>query len=126
VASAAVECRCVVLTFHLTRSSSEAPKVRHGVRVERESRSGRRYVGIYRAADGKLKSAGTYDSHERAYEVAADQERHARGFLDETSPADEAKVTIGQFCEQRFLRFHAVSPSTRQKYGYVVKNHIVP
>jgi hypothetical protein len=34
--------------------------------IERESRSGTRYVGIYRAADGTYKSAGTYDSHERA------------------------------------------------------------
>ena len=46
--------------------------------IEREGRSGARYVGIYRAADGKYKSAGTYDSHERAYEVAEDEERHAR------------------------------------------------
>ena len=27
--------------------------------IERESRSGRRYVGIYQAADGKYKSAGS-------------------------------------------------------------------
>ena len=33
--------------------------------LERESRSGARYVGIYQAADGKYKSAGTYDSHKR-------------------------------------------------------------
>ena len=33
--------------------------------IERESRSGPRYVGIYRAADGKYKSAGTYDSQRR-------------------------------------------------------------
>src|ERR1700730_9713065 len=94
--------------------------------IERESRSGRRYVGIYRAADGKYKSAGTYDAHERAYEVAEDEERHARGFLDETSPADKAKMTIAEFCEQRFLRYHAITPSTRQEYGYTAKNHIVP
>ena len=36
--------------------------------IERASRSGTRYVGVYRAANGKYKSAGTYDSHERAYE----------------------------------------------------------
>ena len=94
--------------------------------IERESRTGRRYVGVYQAADGKYKSAGTYDSHERAYEIAAEEERHARGFLKETSPADKAKMTISEFCEQRFLRYHAVSASTRQEYGYVVKNHIVP
>src|SRR5215469_7623207 len=85
-----------------------------------------RYVGMYHAADGKYKSAGTYDSHERAAEVAEEEERHARGFLDETSPAGKAKMTIAEFCEQRFLRYHAVCPSTRQEYGYAVKNHIVP
>ena len=94
--------------------------------IERESRTGSRYVGIYRAADGTYKSAGTYDSHERAYEVAEEEERHARGFLDETSPADKATMRIGEFCEQRFLRYHAVSPGTRQNYGYLVRNHIVP
>ena len=35
-------------------------------------------------------------------------------------------MTISEFCEQRFLRYHAVSPSTRQEYGYVVKKHVVP
>ena len=94
--------------------------------IERDSRSGKRYVGIYRAADGKYKSAGTYDAHEWAYEVAEEEERHARGFLDGTSPAAKATMTISEFCEQRFLRYHAVSPSTRQEYGYVVKNHVVP
>jgi integrase len=94
--------------------------------IERGSRSGKRYVGIYRTADGKYKSAGTYDSHERAYDVAEEEEQHARGFLEETSPADKARMTIGEFCDQRFLRYHAVSPSTLQEYGYVVKNHVVP
>jgi integrase len=94
--------------------------------IERSGRSGARYVGIYRSAEGKYKSAGTYDSHERAYEVAEEEERHARGFLDETSPADKARITISEFCGQRFLRYHAVSPGTRQEYGYVAKNHIVP
>jgi hypothetical protein len=94
--------------------------------IERETRSGARYVGVYRAANGKYKSAGTYDSHERAYEVAKEEERHARGFLDETSPAGKATMTISEFCEQRFLRYHAVSPGTRQEYGYLAKNHIVP
>ncbi len=94
--------------------------------MERASRSGTRYVGIYRAASGTYKSAGTYDSHERAYEVADEEERHEPGFLDETSPAGKATMTISEFCEQRFLRYHAVSPGTRQEYGYLAKNHIVP
>jgi hypothetical protein len=83
--------------------------------IEPASRSGTRYVGIYRAANGKYKSAGTYTSHERAYEVAEEEERHARGFLEETSPAGKATMTIAEFCEQRFLRYHAVSPGTRRR-----------
>jgi hypothetical protein len=94
--------------------------------IERGGRAGTRYVGIYRTANGKYKSAGTYDSHERAYEVAEEEERHARGFLEETSPSGKATMTISEFCEQRFLRYHAVSPATRQGYGYVAKNHILP
>jgi integrase len=94
--------------------------------IERAGRAGTRYVGIYRTANGKYKSAGTYDSHERAYEVAEDEERHARGFLEETSPSGKATMTISEFCEQRFLRYHAVSSGTRQGYGYVAKNHILP
>ncbi len=94
--------------------------------IERAGRSGTRYVGIYRTANGKYKSAGTYESHERAYEIAEEEERHARGFLEETSPSGKATMTISEFCEQRFLRYHAVSPSTRQQYGYVAKNHILP
>ena len=58
--------------------------------------------------------------------MAEDEERHARGFLDETSPSDKAKMTISEFCEQRFLPYHAITPSTRQEYGYTAKNHIVP
>ncbi len=94
--------------------------------IERDSRSGKRYIGVYQAADGTRKSAGTYDSHERAYEIAMEEERHARGFLQETSPADKAKKTISDFCDQRFLRHHAMSHKHRQEYAYVVKNHMVP
>jgi hypothetical protein len=32
----------------------------------------------------------------------------------------------GEFCEQRFLPYHSITPSTRQEYGYTAKNHIVP
>jgi hypothetical protein len=39
-----------------------------------------------RAANGTYKSAGTYDSHERAYEIAAKEERHARCFLGGYEP----------------------------------------
>jgi integrase len=95
--------------------------------IERETRvGGARFVGMYKAADGKYKSAGTFDTHERAIAVAEDEERHARGFLNETSPAAKATMTIAEFCSTRFIPHHAVTPATRQNYGYIVKNHIVP
>jgi hypothetical protein len=36
-------------------------------------------------------------------------------FLEEVSPDGKAKMTISEFCEQCFLRHHAVSPGTRQE-----------
>lgn len=94
--------------------------------IERESLTGSRYVGMYKAVDGKYKSAGTFDSHERAFEVADQEERHARGLLQDTGPAEKATKTITEFCEERFLPCHTAAPNTRQQYDYTVRNHIVP
>jgi hypothetical protein len=33
--------------------------------IEREGRAGARFTGMYKAVDGKYKSAGTFESHER-------------------------------------------------------------
>jgi hypothetical protein len=43
----------------------------------RESSKGARYRGVYKAADGRYKSAGTYDTQERALEVAQEAEKYA-------------------------------------------------
>ena len=45
------------------------------------------------------KSAGTFDTEERALEVAQAAERHARLHLAETSPADRATVTLATYME---------------------------
>src|SRR6185437_15361772 len=126
VSSVAVQCRWVLLTFRLRVACLRAWRCGVAYVIERAGRGGARFVGMYRAADGKYKSAGTYDSHSRAYEVASDEEHHARGFLDEAGPADKARMTVAEFCSQRFLRYHPVSPGTRQGYCYLVRNHIVP
>ena len=47
---------------------------------------------MYTDADGSYKSAGTYDTPERAQEVAEQTERHLRLELAETSPADRAAL----------------------------------
>jgi hypothetical protein len=89
--------------------------------IERESNSGTRYTGMYKAVDGSYKSAGTFGSHERAFEVADAEERHAQALLDDTSPADKAKITIEEFFTKRFLPFHAAAPNRRQHYDYTGK-----
>jgi hypothetical protein len=37
----------------------------------------KRFTGLYKAVDGTYKSAGTFDTEERALEVAQAAERHA-------------------------------------------------
>jgi hypothetical protein len=43
----------------------------------RERKKGVRYRGIYKAADGRYRSAGTFTTEERALAVAFEAERHA-------------------------------------------------
>ena len=43
----------------------------------RERQKGVRYRGIYKASDGRYRSAGTFSTEERALEVAKEAERRA-------------------------------------------------
>ena len=43
----------------------------------RERKKGVRYRGLYKAADGRYRSAGTFSTEERALAVAEEAERHA-------------------------------------------------
>jgi hypothetical protein len=43
----------------------------------RERKKGVRYRGIYKAADGQYRSAGTFNTEERALEVAKEPELRA-------------------------------------------------
>ena len=63
----------------------------------REHKIGVRYRGIYKAADGSYRSAGTFDTEERALEVAEEAERHAEvsgGAAGSLDPATRATRTI--------------------------------
>ena len=60
----------------------------------RERKKGVRYRGLYKAADGHYRSAGTFSTAERALAVAEEAERHAEvtggaaGGLDPVIRAD--------------------------------------
>lgn len=95
--------------------------------IPRTTKGGKqRFVAMYRAANGKIKSAGTFDTTERAMEIAEKEETHARGLLSETSPAEKATMTIEEFVNQRFIPRHNISRKGIQTYGYHLKNHVIP
>jgi hypothetical protein len=93
--------------------------------IERARKHGIRYTAIYTDENGRYKSAGTYDTQERAQSVAEQHESHVRLRLAETSPADKATITVRDF-GVKFLREHAVEPNTKMTYAQLLNSHIYP
>lgn len=89
-----------------------------------KNRAGR-FTGVYKAADGSYKSAGTFDTEERALEVAEAAERHARLHLAETSPADKATVTLAVYMET-FLGSHDIEANSKETYARHLSLHVIP
>jgi hypothetical protein len=84
-----------------------------------------RFTGLYKAADGTYKSAGTFDTEERALEVAEAAERHAHLQLAETSPADKATVTLATYMEM-FLSAADIEPNSKGTYARHLTLHAIP
>jgi integrase len=84
-----------------------------------------RFTGLYKAADGTHKSAGTFDTEERALEVAEAAERHARLQLAETSPADKATVTLATYMEM-FLSAANIEANSKETYARHLTLHVIP
>ena len=82
----------------------------------RERKKGVRYRGIYKAADGRYRSAGTFSTEERALAVAEEAERHAAELVDGAAggldPATRATRTIAEYAPL-FLRHHQVEGNTK-------------
>ena len=93
--------------------------------IDRVRKSGIRYTAMYTDENGRYKSAGTYDTQERAQAVAEQHERHVRLRLAETSPADKATITVRDF-GVKFLREHAVEPNSKMTYAQLLSSHIYP
>lgn len=93
----------------------------------RKSKSkGIRYVGFYRGLDGKVVSAGTFETDEEALNVAAEQEKHLRAGKTGTTPAEKATMTVEEFAKTRFLPRHDITPKAKQTYKSHLKNHVYP
>ena len=94
----------------------------------RERNKGVRYRGMYKAADGRYRSAGTFSTEERALEVASEAERHAliagpaAGGLD---PAIRATRTIKEYAPL-FLRHRRVEGTPRRGTAETLRLHVIP
>jgi integrase len=95
----------------------------------RESAKGPRYRGFYKGTDGRYKSAGTYDTEERALEIARAAEKRAAelvggpaGGLD---PVLRATRTIEEYAPV-FLRHHRVEGNTKDTYDDTLRLHVIP
>ena len=95
----------------------------------RERIKGVRYRGIYKAADGSYRSAGTFGTEERALEVALEAERHATevagGAAGGLDPVTRATRTIKEYAPL-FLRHHQVEGNTKDTYSDTLRLHVIP
>ena len=85
----------------------------------RERQKGVPYRGIYKAADGSYRSAGTFSTEERALEVAREAERHALvvgGAAGGLDPGIRATRTIKEYAPL-FLRHRRVEGNTKERYA---------
>jgi hypothetical protein len=93
---------------------------------KRSGKSGtERFTGLFKAADGTYKSAGTFDTEEGALEVAQAAEQHARLQLAETSPADRATVTLATYMEM-FLSTADIEANSKETYARHLTPHVIP
>jgi hypothetical protein len=95
----------------------------------RERKKGVRYRGMYKAADGRYRSAGTFSTEERALAVALEAERHAAelvgGAAAGLDPITRATRTIAEYAPL-FLRHHQVEGNTKDTYADTLRLHVIP
>lgn len=86
---------------------------------------GDRHTGLFTDVDGVERSAGTYDSYDRALEVAKGREEWQRAGTQRVDPVVAATITVRQF-EGTFLRFAEIAPVTKRQYRSVLRMHVYP
>ena len=95
----------------------------------RERKKGVRYRGIYKAADGRYRSVGTFSTEKRALEVAEEAERYAAdvaaGAAGGLDPGIRATRTIKEYVPL-FLRHHQVEGNTKDTYADTLRLHVIP
>lgn len=94
-----------------------------------EGKRGTRHRGFYQDADGRYRSAGTYDTAERALEVPEAAEKHAAKLISDATgdldPVTRATRTIVEYAPV-FMRHHRVEGNTKDTYAGTLRSHVVP
>jgi integrase len=95
----------------------------------RERGKGTRYRGIYKGADGRYRTAGTFDTAEHALKVAEAAEKHAAALIPGATagldPVTRATRTIKEYAPI-FLRHHQVEGNTKDTYADTLRLHVIP
>jgi hypothetical protein len=93
----------------------------HGLCGTPGAEEGVRYRGIYKAADGRYRSAGTFSSEERALAVALEAERHAAEVADGAAggldPSTRATRTIREYAPLFLRHVHVLDEPASQPPG---------
>jgi hypothetical protein len=99
------------------------------VQCREGSKKGPRYRGMYKGADGRYRSAGTFTDEDRALEVAIAAEAYAgelvRGVPPRLDPVTKATMTIEEY-EPGFLRHHRVEGNSKDDYAATLRSHVIP
>ena len=86
-----------------------------------------RFIGLYRDADGRQRSAGTYPTKREALKAAKLAELGVMPVkAEEAYPIQiRGKVTVASYA-YAWLPSHPVSPRTREVYAQILQKHIIP
>lgn len=83
-----------------------------------------KFLGIYLDVHGQKRSAGSFETQEKAVEAAIRQgERQALGQIGDRRLG---KQTFGSYVLDTWLPNHVMELSTRQSYTYELKRQILP
>ena len=98
-----------------TQISTQNLGADHGISERRKRQKGVRYSGIYKAADGRYRSAGTFSTEERALEVARRRSGTPRGrrWCGWRVGSGYPRDTDDQEYAPLFLRHHRVEGNTK-------------
>lgn len=83
-----------------------------------------KWTALYRDANGKERSAGTYETKERAQEVADAMEAGWDPRADDLSPKEKATITLAEYAPIFLRRKDDIEPNTRMTYRAVQRKYV--